>query len=170
MLNSIYRHIRWLNRENWLIIDDRHRSRQAATEHCRSLTDCPAEHDCADWTANGRAAAAVWSAGNYTWRCGPTRSRRVVCRPPPADSQRVGRKMAAVTTSAMVAPAKSQVIGSPRRNAAESPGRRRQASRAAVFRTSACTWEHRPSHSLIGYTRLRNRMMLTRISVTSLWR
>jgi len=39
LLNSIYCHIRWSNRENRLLINDRHSTWQATTELCRSLFD-----------------------------------------------------------------------------------------------------------------------------------
>jgi len=39
LLNLIYRHIRWSNRENELIIDERHSSRHAATEEWLPVSD-----------------------------------------------------------------------------------------------------------------------------------
>jgi len=54
----------------------------------------------------------------------------------------------------------------PRGDTTESLERRHQASWFVVFRTSACTWERCPTHSLIGYMRLRNRMTLTCFAVS----
>ena len=60
LLNSIYRHIWWSNRENRLIIDDRRNNRQATTEHCRSpFEQLSAKRDSTDWTLNGRVAAVT---------------------------------------------------------------------------------------------------------------
>jgi len=63
LLNSIYCHFRWSYRENRLISDDRHSSRQAATEDRWSLFEwLSVKHDSADWWSVGKRLQAHGAA------------------------------------------------------------------------------------------------------------
>jgi len=94
-------------------------------------------------------------------------SGRFTDPPTVAVALRVGRKTAAATTPAMAAPATSQVAGSPRGGHGRVAAEASSCVASCDVRTSACTWERRPSHSLMGYMILCNRVMLTRFSDVS---